>query len=105
MNNDREPRKNFWEDGNGSGTEKADAYFHIGWSAKDNKEFNFRARQPWIKNYNRYDPEPKFHNNGMTVQLDNQNFMGVKKRDYWFHENEESKTADEFHKRAAKPTI
>lgn len=69
MNNDAEPWKNFWEDGNGSGTEKFDAFSHAAWSAKDAHTFHNRARQPWIKNYNFDDSEPMSHRMGMTVQL------------------------------------
>ena len=49
---DKDPRKNFWEDGNGSGTEKADAYQHLAWNSKTEKQFNWKAMQPFIKNYN-----------------------------------------------------
>ena len=69
LNMDEDPRKNFWEDGNGSGTEKADAYQHLSWNSKNADEFHWKSRQPFIKNYNFGDREPTHHNNGVTLQL------------------------------------
>ena len=59
-----DPEKMHWSDGNGSGGEYADAYWHIGHSSKTNEEFNNRSRQPWIKSANENHSEPTYHNNG-----------------------------------------
>lgn len=37
------PTFNFWEDGNGSGSEKADAFYHIEKHAKDSDQFYLRS--------------------------------------------------------------
>jgi hypothetical protein len=52
MNMDENPEKNFWEDGNGSGSEKMDAYSHLAKNSKDEAEFHWKARQPFIKSFN-----------------------------------------------------
>ena len=65
-NNNVEPNLNFWEDGNGSGSEKVDAYSHIAHDAKDTADFENKARQPFIKSHNAADKEPKSHPNGIT---------------------------------------
>ena len=63
-NNHVEPTLNYWEDGNGSGSEKADAYHHMGWHSKSAEQFYNWARQPYIKSFNDYDSEPVYHSNG-----------------------------------------
>ena len=65
-NNNVEPNLNFWEDGNGSGSEKVDAYGHIAHDSKDTADFENKARQPFIKSHNAGDKEPKSHPNGIT---------------------------------------
>ena len=50
--------KPWWDNGNGAGTEKFDAYGHIAFWAKDEDDFNERARQPWISSANEADLEP-----------------------------------------------
>jgi hypothetical protein len=59
MNNDPEVTKNYWEDGNGGGSEKMDAWDHLAWHSKDLPEFYHRAKQPFIKSFNQPDAEPK----------------------------------------------
>jgi len=95
-NNREDPTLNFWEDGNGSGTEKYDAYSHIGWHTKTPLDFYRKSWQPFIKSYNHNDKEPVSHPNGF------QN-LGQKKW-YWNYINQGA-TEKEFYDRARKPEL
>ena len=76
-----------------------DAFAHIGWASKSSEEFDKRSRQPLIKAFNYADTEPKSHPNSITLQLEGK----LNWSDYWQLEDWNSKTGDEFNKRAAHP--
>ena len=60
-------QKPFWENGNGNGSEKLDAYGHIAkWSTGEN-DFNTKAKQPWIASANKGDSAPVSHPLGFTL--------------------------------------
>ena len=65
----------FWGDGNGGGSEKADAFYHFGKQTKTAEEFNKKALHPMIRASNQNDKEPKSHwqkvafgGNGINLQ-------------------------------------
>jgi len=90
---------NNWEDGNGSGSEKMDAYHHLAWASKDQNEFYTRARQPLIKAWNMEDKEPVPKAEWLQTK------GKLRWQDYWQLEDWNSNTADEFNRKAAKPWL
>jgi len=70
--------KPYWTNGNGSGSEKLDAYGHIEAWSKDEADFNKKAKQPWIGSNNKGDSAPVSHWNGFTLSQNKaKNFDGV----------------------------
>ena len=61
------PKPWYYVDGNGGGSEKSDAYWHIGNETKKSADFDDWAwKNPAIHNVNYWDKEPMSHSNGIT---------------------------------------
>jgi len=57
----------YWNNGNGGGSEKLDAYGHFAaWSSSES-DFNSKAKQPWIASANKGDNAPISHPLGFTL--------------------------------------
>jgi len=98
---DQDPHKNFWEDGNGSGSEKMDAWSHLATNSQTAEQFYTKARQPFIKSYNMDDAEPLDHPNGFhnLAQLDAEHV------DYWQTLDMASKNSRDFFSAARRPDM
>ena len=66
------------------------------------EQFHEKARQPWITSLNDHDAEPGDHPMFVgNVELSAESRWA----DYWKNEEWDSKSTEEFHERARKPTI
>jgi len=102
----KQGRKPFWSNGNGAGSEKMDAYGHLEFWAEDAEDFHRKARQPWIASGNEGDAEATEHPMGLSL-VEEAAETGEKGKwaDYWKIEDLNSKTSEEFYKKAQTPSL
>lgn len=110
-----DPTLNFWEDGNGSRNEKADAFYHLEKHSKNALDFHRKAWQPFIKSYNHKDAEPKGHwtdiqGLGQAEQDRSHHHRHQKthkngKKWYWWELALNNKKTEDFYRAARKPEI
>lgn len=83
-----------------------DAYGHLAFWAADEDDFHKKARQPWIASGNEGDEEATGHPNGLSlVEQSAESGEQGKWADYWKIEDLNSKTSEEFYKKAQTPDL
>jgi len=93
----------WWTDGNNGGSEKQDVFWDMAHASHSESDFEHKAaRELFLPSTNKADRAPAAHPNGFTtLQLD----ADSKYSDYWRFLDFDSKTTEEFNKKARKPEI